>query len=176
MTGTEDDLKRTLRDRARELAREPEAEDEERIFLDVLEFRLAHERYALELQYIREVYPLRELTPIPLTPDFVVGVINVRSRILSIVDLRKFFDLPDQGISDLNRVVILHAPAMEFGILADEILGIRAVDPLTLQPSLPTLSGVCAEYLKGITPDRTVVLDAYRVLHDDRMRVEGGTP
>src|SRR5262249_53998132 len=53
---------------------------------DCVEFRLAHESYGIASSYVREVYPLRELTPLPGTPPFVLGIINVRGEILSVLD------------------------------------------------------------------------------------------
>src|SRR5439155_25417175 len=115
---------------------------------------------------VREVYPLKELTPLPCTPPFVLGIINVRGKILSVIDIKKFFDLPEKGLTDLNKVIIVHADEMELGILADALLGVRAIPLEELQPSLPTLTGIRAEYLKGVTKDRLVILDTEKILSD----------
>lgn len=139
---------------------------------EALEFLLAGECYALETRWVREVYPLREITPLPGTPDFVLGVIHVRGRIVSVLDLRRFFELPAQGLSDLNKVIVLAAGAMEFGILADVILGVRRIAREEVQPPLPTLSGVRADYLMGVTRQRQVVLDGGRLLADPAIVVE----
>ena len=161
---------RILRDRARVLAREDEREDgEEKI--EIVEFLLAYERYGIETSYVREVYPLRDMTDIPCTPNHVMGIINVRGQIVSIVDLKKLFDLPDKGLGELNRVIILQSDDMEFGVLADEIIGVRMLPAAGLQASLPTLTGIREEYLLGITEDRTVVLDARRILSDEKIVV-----
>ena len=161
-----------LRERARSLAREAVGAEEDERRLEVVEFMLAHERYALELAHIREVYPLKDLTPLPGTPDFVLGIINVRGRILSIVDIKRFFDLPEKGLTNLNQVIILQSDEMEFGILADEILGTKSIPLSTIQDSLPTLTGIRAEYLKGLTGDRVVILDGERIVSDEKMVVK----
>ena len=127
---------------------------------------LAYERYGVELKYVREVYPLTELTPIPGIPSFVLGIINVRGEILSVIDIKKFFDLPEKGLTDLNKAIILHSAEIEFGILADSIVGVRSILLNELQPSLPTLTGIREEYLKGVTKEREVILDAERLLID----------
>jgi len=160
-----------LKQRAKELAKEPVKEFYDDNFLTVVEFMLAHERYALELNFVREVYPLKDLTPLPCTPSFVPGIINIRSQIISLVDLKKFFELPDEGITDLNRVIILHCENIEFGILADEILGVRLINAHNLQSYLPTLTAIGAEYLKGISEDRTIILDGEKILADPKIVV-----
>ena len=163
---------RTLKTRAEALAKKEKKAHEGETYLEVVEFMLAHERYALELTYIREVHPLKEFTPLPGTPPFVLGIINFRGEIISIIDLKKIFELPDQGLTDLNRVIILNSGEMEFGILADTILGVNTIPTGTIQPTLPTLTGVRAEYLKGITGDRVVVLDGGKILSDPKMVVQ----
>ena len=162
-----------LKERARSLAKEPKGIEEDESHLEVVEFMLAHERYALELTHIREVYPLKELTPLPGTPDFVLGIINIRGQILSIVDIKRFFDLPEKGLTNLNQVIILQSEEMEFGILADEILGTKSIPANTIQDSLPTLTGIRAEYLKGVTGDRVVILDGEKIVSDEKMVVKG---
>ncbi|NSW86808.1 MAG: chemotaxis protein CheW [Syntrophobacteraceae bacterium] len=164
-------LESILKSRAKLLARQPVKDKPPGIHIEVVEFMVADEKYALESKYIREVYPLKELTPLPCTPSFVRGIVNVRGRILSVVDIKRFFDLPEKGLSDLNRIIILHAPEMEFGILADVVVGVSLIPQEEIQPSLPTLSGIRLEYLKGITRDGTVVLDAGKILQDPKIRV-----
>jgi purine-binding chemotaxis protein CheW len=163
---------KVLKARARALAKEGVRVEEDESHLEVVEFMLAHERYALELTHIREVYPLKELTPLPGTPDFVLGIINVRGQILSIVDIKRFFDLPHKGLTNLNQVIILQSDKMEFGILADEILGTRSIPASDIQTSLPTLTGIRADYLKGVTGDRVVILDGGEILSDENMVVQ----
>jgi purine-binding chemotaxis protein CheW len=157
--------KSILKKRAEELAREKTKKGDEDS-IEVVEFLLASERYGLESRFIQEVYPLKDFTPLPGVPPFVLGLVNVRGRILSVIDIKKFFDMPRQGISDLNKVIIIYDEKMEFGILADAILGVRNIALSGIGPSLPTLVGIREEFLKGITGERMVILDAARILAD----------
>lgn len=165
------ETKRILKARAEALAQEPRRAQEPEDAFEVIEFHLAYEKYGVESSYVREVYPLKDLTPLPCTPPFVLGIINVRGQILSVVDIKKFFDLPEKGLTDLNKVIILRFESMEFGILADLITGTRMISAGELQPSLPTLTGIREEYLKGVTGDRTVILDAGKLLSDRKIVV-----
>ena len=90
----------------------------------------------------------------------------MRGQIVSVIDIKKFFDLPEKGLTDLNKVMILHNDAMEFGVLADAILGVRRVGLREIQPSLSTLTGVREQFLKGVTGERLVILDAEKLLAD----------
>lgn len=161
-----------LHARARALARPPESAAMADASLELLEFRLAHECYALETRYVREVYPLKSLTPLPCTPAFVAGIVNVRGRITPVIDIKKFFDLPDQGLTDLHCVILLRSNDLEFGLMADVIVGVRTIPLESLQPTLPTLTGIRADYLKGVTAQRLVVLDLDRLLTDPKIIVQ----
>ncbi|MFA6448119.1 MAG: chemotaxis protein CheW [bacterium] len=160
-----------LRSRARDLAREPEKAAEGRGFIEIIEFRLAFENYGIESAFVLEVYPLTDYTPLPGTPPFVLGIINVRGRILSVVDLKKFFNLPDKGIGELNKVIIIRNAGMEFGILADAILGARSIPLDGIQAAPQTVTGIGAEYLKGVCEERLIVLDAEKILNDEKIIV-----
>lgn len=160
-----------LRARAQALARPPPAAPAAETLVEVVEFRLAQESYAVEARFVREVYPFKELTPLPCTPAFVRGIVNVRGRILPVLDLKKFFDLPEEGLTDLHRIIVVHGHGLELGLLADVATGFRSIPLASLQPPLPTLTGIRGEYLQGITPERLVVLDLSRILSDPKIIV-----
>lgn len=167
-----EETRRILHQRALVLAAELAATHPLDAGIDVLEFRLAHERFGIECSWVREVYPLETLTPVPCTPEFVLGIVNLRGEIVSVIDVRRFFELPEGGLSDLNKVIVLASGDMVFGIVADAILGVRRILLSELQPSLPTLTGIRDKYLKGIAPERMVILDAERLLSDEGIVVD----
>jgi purine-binding chemotaxis protein CheW len=161
---TREETRKILRVRAEALAREPFRKAPPERNFDVLEFLIAHEHYGIELTYVREAYPLKDLTPVPGTPNFILGITNVRGQVLSIIDLKRLFGLPDRGLTDFNKIIIVHAPGMELGILADEVLGLKSVAVSEIQPSLPTLKGIREKFLQGVTRESMVLLDAKKLL------------
>ncbi|HXT12583.1 MAG TPA: chemotaxis protein CheW [Candidatus Angelobacter sp.] len=170
---TTEEKKKVLKTRAMVLARELKTEEGAREQLDIIEFLLAHECYAIESAFVREVYPLKELTPLPGTPPFLRGIINVRGRIVCVIDLKKFFNLPEKGLTDLNKIIIIGNGEFEFGLLADAVAGANRIAREQIQPSLPTLTGVRLDYLKGITGGCLVILDAAKILADPRLMIRG---
>ncbi len=162
---------RILKERARALAREIEPAASAKNGLAVVEFELAGEHYGIELSHVREVHALRELTPVPCTPSFILGIVNVRGQILTVIDFKELVGLPKQGISDMNKVIIVRDGDIELGILADRVDGIRFVASCDIQPSLPTLRDIRQEYLQGVTGDRLVILDALKLLYDETIVV-----
>ena len=167
-----DDERLILKARALALAKEPESDGADGETLEVVEFDLASERYAFPLSDVREVSLLRELTPVPCTPPFVLGIINLRGEIRTVIDLKKFFDLPAAGITELNKIILIQHDELQIGILADAIRGVRRLALADLQPTLPTLTDIRADYLRGITSKRLVVLDAGKILSDPRILVD----
>lgn len=165
-THSSESAKKTLKSRADKLARVPNQPASAADYIEIVEFLLAHEHYAIESRHIREIHPLERLTPLPCTPPFVLGIVNLRGEMLSVIDIKKFFDLPEQGLTDLNKVIVLQSEHMIFGVLADAIVGVRQVLTADIQCGLPTLTGIRAAYLRGVTPERTVVIDAEKILSD----------
>jgi purine-binding chemotaxis protein CheW len=166
-----DETRAVLKTRAEALARENDDGALARESLEVVSFLLGQEKYGVESCYVREVWPLNELTPLPGTPPFVLGIVNVRGQVLSVIDIRKLFDLPQKGVGDLDRIIVLQNGVMELGILGNSILGVVQIPTDELQPTLPTLTGLRGEYLKGVTPDRMAILNAARLLSDENIIV-----
>lgn len=161
-----------LKARAKALAREPQHQDHQ-VYeqLEVIEFVLAYERYALDVSYVREVHPLKEITALPGTPVFVAGIVNVRGQIVSVINLKRLFELPDKGLTDLNKVIILKDGQMEFGLLVDAMVGVHRLPLSEIQPPLPTITGARAGYVQGVTGQRVSVLDARKILSDPAILV-----
>ena len=101
-----------------------------------------------------------------------LGIVNVRGEILSVIDLKKFFDLPETGLTDLNKVIVLESADMVLGIVADAINGVRRILRADIQSSLPTLTGIREDYLLGVTAERVVILDAEKILTDEKLIVQ----
>lgn len=161
-----------LQTRALTLAQEASLGEGVEDVTEVLEFTLAYERYAVETQYVNQVAMLEQLIPLPCTPDFVRGIVNLRGAILPVLDLKNFFELPVKGLTDLNKIIVLQSEKILFGILADEIVGVRNILLRDVQSSLPTLTGVRKDYLRGVTPERVTLLDAEKLLISENIIVQ----
>jgi purine-binding chemotaxis protein CheW len=152
-----------LEARARLAARPPEKREDSRL-LAVLAFSLAGESYGVEIAHIREVCQLKNLTPLPGLPPSVAGVMNLRGRILAIFDLRRLFELPTRGITELNRVIVLQKDGAELGLLADAIDGVREVAASDLRQGQRERTDDKENFIKGIDGRLMALLDAGRLL------------
>lgn len=162
--------KSVLAARAKALAKKPkEIVATEQI--EALEFFLSGEKYGIESAFVSEVYHLRNFIQLPNTPSFVFGVINVRGRIVPLIDLRDIFGMSKEEINPLSRAVILGIKEVEYGIICDAIIGTETILPEAIHAVPPTITGMRAEYLKGVTKEQMAFLDGKKLISDTRLVV-----
>jgi purine-binding chemotaxis protein CheW len=121
---------------------------------------------------VAQVYPFSPITPIPGAPDFVVGIVAAQGDVLSVVDLRSLLDLPMSGLLEPVAIIALKSETMEFGILAEEVLGVERIPLESIEHELPVLAGKANNYLLGVSANRTAILNAAQLLSDPRLVVE----
>jgi purine-binding chemotaxis protein CheW len=162
--------------RAEELASSASPESHSAEALEALVFALGAEQYALPANQVHELRPLSPLTltKLPGTPAFFAGLINVRGRIVPVIDLRPLLGLPTDSPS--TSVVLLTHPSGHIGLL---VAGRPTVRPLPIkdlsEPPPGQLSGIDPICIRGITPGLVIVLDAERLLADPRLVVHHET-
>ena len=140
--------------------------------LDLLVFLLNNEHYGLEVIHVREIYPLQQITVVPRTPDFVVGVFSARGRLISIVDLRAFFGLSTLTLSDDSKVIVVAIGDVEVGFLTDNVVEVLSIFKDDLEPPLASQLGSHADFAQGIAPGMLVVLDLKTLLQDKRLIIQ----
>jgi purine-binding chemotaxis protein CheW len=161
-----------LKQRAALFSKAPEKETDLGLQIDGLLFLLTEEQYIIDANFVVEVIPLKELTPLPCAPAFILGIINVRGKVLSVVNLKTFLGLPEKGITNLNRVIVLKRSDIELGILVDEIVGKVAVFPDQLKTLMSTITGAKKEYLSGITATRALMFNIEKFLASSSIIVD----
>ncbi len=160
--------------RAEELAESSSTERQNPEELAALVFALGAEQYGLPANQVHEVRPLSLLTHLPGTPAFLAGLINVRGRIVPVIDLRPLLGLNTDSPS--TSVVLLAHRSGQIGLL---VAGRPTVRPLPVadltDPPPGHLSGIDSTCIRGITPGLVIVLDAERLLADPRLVVHHET-
>jgi purine-binding chemotaxis protein CheW len=157
--------------RADALARVPEPEAS-RDAHEAVVFRLGDERYAFSSEQVLEVRALPVLTRLPSAPAFVAGLVNVRGRIVPVVDLRPLFGLAAPA-GAARSIVLVSSGRGSIGVLATDQPEVRRLPELGLT-RLPagTPPGLDPVYVRGVTPDMVVVLDAELLFADQRVIVQ----
>jgi purine-binding chemotaxis protein CheW len=158
---------RVLRARARQLAAAP-ADGHRPDGVDVLVCRVGAEQYAVALDVLRRLQPARGLTPLPCTPPFVAGLLNVRGALVTVLDLGVALGLrAAPTVEPTSQVLLVEVPRGEVGLLVDEALGVEQVPRAGLAESL---SG--RDFATGVADARTVLLAVDRLLADTRFEVD----
>ena len=137
-------------------------------------FKLAEEAYGLAILKVREIIGLMEITRVPRTPEFIRGVINLRGRVIPVMDLRLKFGMPPIEPTDQTVIIVVQYASggreVTTGVLVDQVLEVLSIDTEQIEPP-PSFAGdsLEADFLLGVgkTADRVIfLLDIGRVLSD----------
>jgi purine-binding chemotaxis protein CheW len=140
-------------------------------------FRLAREEYGLEILKVRELIGLMEITRVPKAPSHVRGVINLRGKVIPVVDLRLKFGMDPTDPTSQTVIIVVQLSAenggLTMGILVDEVLEVRAITERDIEPP-PNLQGeLTSSFVRGVgKADKRVIflLDIDRVLSQTERR------
>jgi chemotaxis signal transduction protein len=160
-----EETRRILEERARRLAapreRPPAAES-----TDVLVFLRGGERYGVEALHVKEVLPTTSPTPLPGRRPGLAGIANHRGRILAVVDLGGLRPLAGGRLE--GRIVVVEAPGVTFGLLADEVTGIVPIAQTDMTAGAPGSDA----WVRATTGGMASILDLEALGEDPRVRVE----
>jgi purine-binding chemotaxis protein CheW len=139
-------------------------------------FQLGAEFYGVEIARVHEIIRLQTVTRVPRAPVFVEGVINLRGKVIPVVDLRRRFGLPLADHTRASRIVVVELGDQVVGVVVDGVSEVLRVNGATVEPPSPVVAGVDSEYIHGIAKldERLVILlDLDRVLaQTDRRALE----
>jgi len=172
---SENQIREILDRRARLLAQTP-AED---LFregeVQILSFLSCGETYAIPVEYVRSVMTLSSYTPIPCTPDFVLGAFNVRGQVYPVIDMRRFLSLPVGQDHVYESAILVEASGLHVGLAVDEVFEAAGVLPEDLSPASGARLSIDERCVRGITPELTVILDLSPIMEDPRFVVDEET-
>jgi purine-binding chemotaxis protein CheW len=165
------EIARILKQRAEALAApEADAAPTAAPALTLLVLSIAGQRYGIELDSVREVVPMRGITPVPGTPVHFPGVVNYRGDIVAVLDLRSLWSLsvPETGG---ERIVVVETEDMALGLIAETVLGVAQVGSDDLGPP-PAASGHAQPtFVRAMTADMVAVLDLGEIARHPRVTV-----
>ena len=113
-------------------------------------FDLSTEAYGVDIGAAREIIRLQYITKVPRTPEFVEGVINLRGKVIPVVDLRKRFGLPAEEESKENRIVVVDIGAQDIGVIVDAVTEVLRIATESVEPPASVIITADSEYLLGI--------------------------
>jgi purine-binding chemotaxis protein CheW len=118
--------------------------------LQLVSFWLAKEEYGIEITKVREIILMGEITRVPQTPPFVKGLINLRSTVIPVIDLRVRFGLPEGETTAESRIMVINVGGKTVGIVVDAVSEVFRVGRDQIAPPPPTVTQLGNEYLTGL--------------------------
>lgn len=132
-------------------------------------FYLKSERYGIDIKFVEEIRPLKDITLIPCTPEWVGGAVNIRGSIIPVVDIRKFFGIAESESKDKTKVIVVKQDDLRLGLLADDIGEVLDIIDEKIETQLVALTGIHEEFLKGVTATDLIIIDMANFLNDKRL-------
>jgi purine-binding chemotaxis protein CheW len=138
--------------------------------MQLVSFKLGEETYGIEITKIREIILVGEITQIPETPAYVKGLINLRSTVIPVIDLRVRFSLANSELTPESRIMVLNVGSRTIGIVVDSVNEVLRVTPQEISPAPPTVTSSGNEYMTGLVrlkEDLLILLDVDRLFGDE---------
>ncbi|MBU8934448.1 MAG: chemotaxis protein CheW [candidate division Zixibacteria bacterium] len=118
--------------------------------LQMVSFKIASEEFGVDILKVQEINRMVEITKVPQAPHYVEGVINLRGKVIPIVDLRKRFGLPDKEYDKDTRIVVVDISSNIMGMVVDSVAEVLRLPADTIEPAPEIAAGVNSEYIKGV--------------------------
>lgn len=141
--------------------------------LQVVGFRIGRETFGLPISIVREIVRVPEITSVPNAPDYIEGVINLRGRIIPVVDLRKRFGEPVNEPSKKHRIVVVELESRRIGLLVNSASEVLKIPPSEIEAPHNVFQEGELDYITGVGKLRgrlVILLDLSRILQRGELR------
>lgn len=135
--------------------------------VQMVAFKLEKEEFAVDIQQVREVLKMTQVTPLPQSAYYIEGVINLRGEVIPVVDLRKRFELTEEARNEQTRIIIVEIKGNDVGLIVDSVTEVLRFPAAAIQPPPSRIAGTRADLIKGVgkIEDRLlIVLDLEKIL------------
>jgi len=143
-----------------------------------LTFHLAKEDYGIAIRQITEIIGIQKITEVPDMPDFVKGVINLRGKVIPVIDVRTRFGLPPRDYDERTCIIVVNIEGSAMGLVVDKVNEVADIPDAQIEPSPSTARCNASRYIRGlgkIGEEVKILLDVTRLLRDDEL-IDFGAP
>lgn len=133
-------------------------------------FRLEEETYGINVMQVQEVLRYTEIAPVPGAPDYVLGIINLRGNVVTVIDTRTRFGLANHDVSDQSRIVIIEAEQQVIGILVDSVAEVVYLRTSEIDSAPNVGTEESAKFIQGVSNrdgELLILVDLNKLLSDD---------
>jgi purine-binding chemotaxis protein CheW len=139
----------------------------------IVAFSLGSETYGVDIASVREIIPVPNIVSVPRAPDYVEGIINLRGRVIPVLDLRKHFGFERKKGDPNQRIVLVEAGQESVGVIVDAVSSVLRISDEQVEPAATVIVGAEIEYIQGIAKvdeDLVVLIDLTKIISDAEMR------
>lgn len=154
---------------------EPQKKQDDEL-MQLVTFSIGEEEFGVDILKVQEIIRTMEITKVPKAPDFVEGVINLRGKVIPIIDLRRRFGLSSKEHDKHTRIIVIEINNMIVGFVVDSVSEVLRIPAGTVEPPPAVVAGMESEYISGVgkLQDRLLILlDLDRLLSNDDLDVLG---
>ncbi len=133
-------------------------------------YRLDEETYGINVMQVQEVLRYTEIAPVPGAPDYVLGIINLRGNVVTVIDTRSRFGLPPTDISDNTRIVIIESDEQVVGILVDSVAEVVYLRSSEIESAPNVGTEESAKFIQGVSNREghlLILVDLNKLLNED---------
>ncbi len=142
--------------------------------IQLVVFQLGNEEYGVDVSQVKEIIRMQKITKVPRSPEFVEGVINLRGQLITVIDLRKRFNITARDISDNTRIVVAEVKNNPVGMIVDSVSAVLRIPEKDIDPTPSAIATeIDADFLKGVgkVGERLIILlDLARVLTEGEVK------
>lgn len=118
--------------------------------LQLVTFRIGEEEFGVDILAVQEIIRLVPITPVPRAPMDIAGVINLRGKVIPVVNMRSRFSLPARDASPQTRIVVMESEEKIVGFLVDAVSEVLRIPVTTVEDPPPVVAGIGSEYIRGV--------------------------
>ena len=135
-------------------------QDHEGDLLQLVTFRISEEEFGVDILSVQEIIRLMQITMVPHAAAFIEGVINLRGKVIPVINMRTRFNLPAVEHDSNTRIVVMEFDQKIVGFLVDGVSEVLRIPASTVEPAPPVVCGIGSEYIKGVgkLADRLLIL------------------
>jgi len=138
--------------------------------IQLVTFRLQDETYGINVMQVQEVLRVTEIAPVPGAPGYVLGIINLRGNVVTVIDTRNRFGLPAADVDDSSRIVIIESEQQVVGILVDSVAEVVELRHSEIDSAPNVGNDESSRYIQGVASrdeDLLIVVDLNKLLSDE---------
>ncbi|MGE9986035.1 chemotaxis protein CheW [Desulfovibrio sp. SGI.169] len=151
---------------------DPSQKKQDDELLQLVTFSIGEEEFGVNILKVQEIIRTMEIAKVPRAPEFVEGVINLRGKVIPIIDLRRRFGLAPKAHDKNTRIIVIEINNIIVGFVVDAVSEVLRIPASTVEPPPPVVAGVDSDYISGVgkLQDRLLImLDLDKLLSSEDM-------